>query len=79
MTAAMAVGVLAMNQDNVVDRLITELPEEKKAYLHEEYSIVTDTPEAKGCYYFSLQYHEPIASWCKTYADTWGKLMRSLN
>ena len=33
MTAAMAVGVLAMNQDNVVDRLITELPEEKKAYL----------------------------------------------
>ena len=28
--------------------------------------------EDKGYYYPTLQYHEPIASWCREYADTWG-------
>jgi len=31
--------------------------------------------EGKGYYYPSLQYHEPIASWCKTYADEWGAFL----
>lgn len=31
--------------------------------------------EDKGYYYPSLQYHEPIASWCKEYADTWGEFL----
>ena len=31
--------------------------------------------EDKGYYYPSLQYHEPIASWCKTYADEWGAFL----
>ena len=28
--------------------------------------------EGKGYYYPSLQYHEPIASWCREYSDEWG-------
>ncbi len=31
--------------------------------------------EDKGYYYPTLQYHEPIASWCKTYADEWGAFL----
>ncbi len=29
----------------------------------------------KGYYYPTLQYHEPIASWCKKYADEWGAFL----
>ena len=36
------VGLIAMNEDNVVDRLIAELPDEEKAALAKEYSIVMD-------------------------------------
>ena len=39
------VGLIAMNKNNVCDRLLSELPEEDKAFLHEEYSIVTAEPE----------------------------------
>ena len=31
--------------------------------------------EGKGYYYPSLQYHEPIASWCKEYSDDWGAFL----
>ena len=31
--------------------------------------------EGKGYYYPSLQYHEPIASWCKEYSDDWGTFL----
>lgn len=31
--------------------------------------------EGKGYYYPSLQYHEPITSWCKEYADEWGAFL----
>ena len=31
--------------------------------------------EGKGYYYPTLQYHEPIKSWCKEYADTWGDFL----
>ena len=39
------VGLIAMNEDNVCDRLISQLPDEDKAFLYEEYSIVTTEPE----------------------------------
>lgn len=39
------VGLIAMNRDNVCDRLLSELPEEDQEYLREEYSIVTTAPE----------------------------------
>ncbi len=39
------VGLIAMNKSNVCDRLLSELPEEDKAFLHDEYSIVTTEPE----------------------------------
>lgn len=31
--------------------------------------------EGKGYYYPTLQYHEPIASWCYDYAENWGKFL----
>ena len=31
--------------------------------------------EDKGYYYPTLQYHEPIASWCKEYANSWGDFL----
>ena len=31
--------------------------------------------EGKGYYYPSLQYHEPIASWCREYSDDWGAFL----
>ena len=31
--------------------------------------------EGKGYYYPTLQYHEPIASWCKQYSDEWGAFL----
>ena len=33
--------------------------------------------EGKGYYYPTLQYHEPIASWCKTHSDDWGAFLSS--
>ena len=39
------VGLLAMHEDNVCDRLLSELPEEDKAFLREEYAIVTSEPD----------------------------------
>ena len=39
------VGLIAMNKSNVCDRLLSELPEEDKAFLREEYAIVTSEPE----------------------------------
>lgn len=38
------IGLIAMNEDNVVDRLISELPADTLAKLDEEYSIVTSEP-----------------------------------
>ena len=31
--------------------------------------------EGRGYYYPTLQYHEPIASWCREYSDEWGKFL----
>ncbi|MBR3585676.1 MAG: phosphatidylserine decarboxylase [Oscillospiraceae bacterium] len=31
--------------------------------------------EGKGYYYPTLQYHEPIATWCKEYSDEWGTFL----
>ncbi len=31
--------------------------------------------EGKGYYYPALQYHEPIATWCKEYSDEWGAFL----
>lgn len=31
--------------------------------------------EGLGYYYPSLQYHEPIASWCRVYAESWGSFL----
>lgn len=31
--------------------------------------------EGLGYYYPTLQYHEPIASWCKEYSDEWGAFL----
>lgn len=39
------VGLIAMNKINVCDRLLSELPEAEKAFLQDEYSIVTAEPE----------------------------------
>lgn len=39
-------GLIAMNRDNVFDRLIAALPEEKKATLCSDYSIVTLDPDS---------------------------------
>ena len=36
-----------------------------------------DELEGRGYYYPVLQYHEPIASWCKEYSDEWGKFLSS--
>ena len=40
------VGLIAMNSDNVADRLLSELPDSDKEFLAEEYSIVTDNAES---------------------------------
>ncbi len=40
------IGLIAMHEDNVCDRLLAGLPEEDKAYLRGEYSIVTTEPDA---------------------------------
>ena len=39
------VGLIAMNRNNVCDRLLNELPEEDLDFLRDEYSIVTSNPE----------------------------------
>lgn len=39
------IGMIAMNEDNVVDRLIANLPAEHKDELAEEYAIVSSEPE----------------------------------
>ena len=39
------VGLIAMNDDNVVDRLIAELPEADRQELADEYDIVTSNPD----------------------------------
>ena len=39
------IGLIAMNEDNVCDRLLSELPEDDKAYLRDEYAIVTTDPD----------------------------------
>ena len=39
------VGLIAMNKENVCDRLLRALPQEDKAFLDEEYSIVISDPE----------------------------------
>lgn len=39
------IGMIAMNDDNVVDRLIAGLPQEDKADLANEYAIVTSEPD----------------------------------
>ena len=31
--------------------------------------------EGKGYYYPTLQYHEPIATWCREYSDEWGAFL----
>ena len=31
--------------------------------------------ENRGYYYPTLQYHEPIATWCRDYSDEWGKFL----
>ena len=31
--------------------------------------------KGKGYYYPTLQYHEPIATWCKEYSDEWGAFL----
>ncbi len=39
------VGLIAMNRNNVCDRLLGELPEEDREYLRGEYAIVTSDPD----------------------------------
>ena len=39
------VGLIAMNEENVCDRLLSELPEEDKTFLQEEYAIIATEPE----------------------------------
>lgn len=39
------IGLIAMNEQNVCDRLLGELPEEDKDFLRNEYSIVTTDPD----------------------------------
>lgn len=31
--------------------------------------------KGRGYYYPTLQYHEPIATWCREYSDEWGKFL----
>ncbi len=38
-------GIIAMHENNVCDRLLSELGDEDKAFLKKEYSIVTEEPE----------------------------------
>lgn len=38
-------GLIAMNQNNVCDRLLRELPEEDQEFLRDEYAIVTSEPD----------------------------------
>ena len=38
------VGLIAMNKDNICDKLLGELPEVDKEFLRNEYSIVTEDP-----------------------------------
>ena len=38
-------GMIAMNKENVCDRLLLELPEEDRAFLRDEYSIVATDPD----------------------------------
>ena len=38
-------GMIAMNEDNVCDRLLSKLPEEDREFLRNEYSFVTSKPE----------------------------------
>ena len=38
-------GLIAMNRNNVCDRLLRELPEEDREFLRNEYSIVTSDPD----------------------------------
>ena len=38
-------GLIAMNQNNVCDRLLGELPEEDREFLRNEYAIVTSEPD----------------------------------
>ena len=40
------VGMIAMNRDNVCDRLLAGLPENDRAFLRSEYSIVSSEPDA---------------------------------
>ena len=40
------VGLIAMNANNVCDRLLSELPDADKEYLRQEYSIVTADPDS---------------------------------
>ena len=37
-------GMIAMNEDNVCDRLLSKLPEEDREFLRNEYSFVTSKP-----------------------------------
>ena len=39
------IGLIAMNEDNIMDELLAELSEEDKEFLYSEYSIVTENPE----------------------------------
>ena len=40
------VGMVAMNRDNVCDKLLADLPDADRDFLHQEYSIVTEEPES---------------------------------
>ena len=39
-------GLIAMNRNNVCDRLLQELPEEDRKHLRDEYAIVTSEPDS---------------------------------
>lgn len=39
-------GLIAMNRDNIADRLLAELPEKDKEELRDEYSIVSEDPDS---------------------------------
>ena len=39
------IGLIAMNENNVCDRLLREQPEEDRAWLRDEYSIVSSDPD----------------------------------
>ena len=40
------IGLIAMNENSVCDRLLSELPETDRDYLRQEYSIVTTDPDS---------------------------------